>query len=574
MPQQYHLEHINDWLEKAANGLPSDKLARLFGETLKRFSNRASQTLNNTTLLAILKRVLYLSAEKYPVLSKLKVESTGIATDQFKDQFNNVDPKELTDAFRFLMNELLTMLGELTANILPTTLEEQLQDAELRNQSSERVEHLFEISKVFAGFETVEKTFPEIFMILGNTFSFQTILLMEKKNEECITSSWQNANTCEPQLKRSFDYSRKFYEYLVCPLSHHDVETYESITKYVLPRCSMETKVPSKYITIPLTLSNLQPFGALQFECEIELSEEDLKFVNAISNLLAITLDRFNKEQDAAERRQVETSERTRELTQAHEYVRALEKERDLREQFVSILTHDLRTPLTTAKMAAQLISKRPERIEKNHALAGKVVASIDRMDQMIKDLLDANRLRAGESLSMTMSPCNMREVVLDTLRELSATFGDRFLLETARGNINGYWNSEGIRRALENLINNAIKYGAQDKIITVAIKQTEQDVQIIVHNYGNPIPIEDQPFLFEPFHRTITAKNGEKNGWGLGLTLVKGVAEAHGGNVKVQSNEKEGTRFIVTVPRDARPFQIPNGLVHIDENSSFQYLH
>lgn len=561
MSQRDHIEYINAWQELAAKGLPSERLACLFGETLKKLSKRASHSLNKVTLMAIVKRVLYQSSGKYPVLSNLKVESTGIPSEQFKDQFSQVDPKELREAFRFFMEELLTILGDLTANILPTSLEEEQMSYDFsdRKKSEERIDHLFEISKIFAGFEAVEKTFPEIFMILGNTFSFQNILLIEKKEGECITSVWHNANTSEATLKRAFDYSRQSYEYLVGPLSHHEVETYESVTKHVLPLCSLELniEVKNKFITLPLTLSSLQTFGVLQFETMTTLGEEDLRFITAISNLLAITLDRFNKEQESKRLRQAEFMERTSELVQAHEYVKNLEKERDLREQFVSILTHDLRTPLTAAKMAAQLIARRPEKTEKNQILAQKLVGSIDRMDQMIKDLLDANRIRAGESLAMAMSPCDMRAIVSETLKELSSSYGDRFMLETEREPVSGYWNAEGVRRMLENLVNNAVKYGVAERMITVKIKPSHDSVQVIVHNFGNPISAEDLPFLFQPFHRTSSAQCGEKKGWGLGLTLVRGVAEAHGGSVKVASNETEGTSFVVELPRDARPFQV-----------------
>jgi signal transduction histidine kinase len=246
-------------------------------------------------------------------------------------------------------------------------------------------------------------------------------------------------------------------------------------------------------------------------------------------------------------------------LVQAQAFVKNLEQERDLRDQFVSILTHDLRTPLTAAKMSAQVILRQPEKIEKNHILARKVVKSIDRMDQMIKDLLDANRIRAGEPLTFSMNECDMRYIALTALRDLGISYGDRFMLETDRECINGYWNEESMRRVIENLVNNAVKYGSPQELITVSIEQLDDLVQIKVHNTGNPISKADQVNLFQPFHRTNSAKNGEKKGWGLGLTLVRGVAQAHGGSVKVESSEQDGTSFIVTIPRDSRPFQILN---------------
>lgn len=222
-------------------------------------------------------------------------------------------------------------------------------------------------------------------------------------------------------------------------------------------------------------------------------------------------------------------------------------------------LTHDLRTPLTAAKMSAQMILRKPENAEKNQQLAVKIIRSIDRMDHMIKDILDASRLSAGEALSLTMNECDLREIALMTLRELGAVYGDRFILEMERDSILGFWNEDGLRRVIENLANNAVKYGEQGELITITLKQYEDNAQIVVHNFGSPIPKDEQKKMFEPFKRSQSVEQTSKKGWGLGLTLVKGVIEAHGGNVDVSSDVEEGTSFTVTLPKDSRPYQILN---------------
>ena len=145
------------------------------------------------------------------------------------------------------------------------------------------------------------------------------------------------------------------------------------------------------------------------------------------------------------------------------------------------------------------------------------------------------------------------------TLKDLAISFGDRFMLKADRDKIDGFWNEDAIRRMIENLVNNAIKYGLAHELIIVTIEQSENNVKLTVHNTGNPIPLSEQKNLFRTFHRTSSANNGDKKGWGLGLTLVRGVAEAHGGYVEVLSNPKDGTSFIVTMPRDSRQFQTLN---------------
>ena len=132
---------------------------------------------------------------------------------------------------------------------------------------------------------------------------------------------------------------------------------------------------------------------------------------------------------------------------------------------------------------------------------------------------------------------------------------GERFVL-TAEDGVRGIWSGEELRRALWNLATNAIKYGAPDKPVTITIKRTDAGAQASVHNDGCVLSREDQARLFEPFARTRSAQAGGLRGWGLGLTLVHGCAEAHGGRVKVNSDAATGTTFTLELPLDARPYQ------------------
>lgn len=225
-----------------------------------------------------------------------------------------------------------------------------------------------------------------------------------------------------------------------------------------------------------------------------------------------------------------------------------LEEERGLRERFVATLSHDLRTPLMAASMSAQLLARQTNDPVAILKLAGKVVDNMGRADQMIRDLLDANRITAGKKLPVELEAGDLSQILSETLEELSTVHGDRFLLRSG-SRIAGDWSRSGIRRIVENLCNNAIKYGAAHRPITVFVVQEGDEVQLKVHNEGPPISPEDQQKLFEPFSRTQSAQIGGQRGWGLGLTLVKGIAEAHGGKVSVESSPERGTTFAVTLP-------------------------
>jgi signal transduction histidine kinase len=100
----------------------------------------------------------------------------------------------------------------------------------------------------------------------------------------------------------------------------------------------------------------------------------------------------------------------------------------------------------------------------------------------------------------------------------------------------------------LENLCNNAIKYGAPEKKVTVSLDRVENGIRFMVHNEGDAISLENQAKLFEPYERA--QKHLGTGGWGLGLTLVRGIVEAHNGKVWVKSTPAHGTLFIVEIPQ------------------------
>ena len=244
-----------------------------------------------------------------------------------------------------------------------------------------------------------------------------------------------------------------------------------------------------------------------------------------------------------------------RQYEKARAEVEKLNVERELRERFVSTLSHDLRSPLTAVKAGAQMIIRFPDQLEKHQIFGNRIINAIDRADKMIQNLLDANRIRAGEKLPLEISECDLKQTIRETLSDLAMTVGDRFELQADLA-VHGFWSSEQLRRVVENLAINAIKYGAQDTLVIVSISSDNEYAFLKVHNQGNPIPIAEQATLFDAYSRSVTALGSGKLGWGLGLTLVRGVAEAHGGTVYVESRPVVGTTFTVKLPKDSRPYQ------------------
>jgi signal transduction histidine kinase len=127
-------------------------------------------------------------------------------------------------------------------------------------------------------------------------------------------------------------------------------------------------------------------------------------------------------------------------------------------------------------------------------------------------------------------------------------------LLEIPKSVI-GYWSASGLIRILENLLTNAIKHGDNSEPVTIRV-EADVDVKIMVHNRGPEIPRDSREQLFQPFHQAQNNRSGNQKGWGLGLTLVKGITDAHGGTVTFESDKEHGTTFKVVLPWDSR--QLP----------------
>lgn len=225
-----------------------------------------------------------------------------------------------------------------------------------------------------------------------------------------------------------------------------------------------------------------------------------------------------------------------------------------LREQFISTLAHDLRSPLTAVKAGAQMILRKPQ-APTVPQWAAKITELVDRADTLLRTMLDVSLVRSGGRLSLTLAPCELSTLVREVIEQLELTHGERFRV-VAPEPVEGYWSAEALRRAVENLATNAVKYGHGHRPVTLSVRQTHGRALVIVHNEGSYIPRSEQESLFRAFSRSREAEQSGVRGWGLGLALVRGVAEAHGGSISIDSQPERGTSFTIDIPKDSRPYQ------------------
>lgn len=223
-----------------------------------------------------------------------------------------------------------------------------------------------------------------------------------------------------------------------------------------------------------------------------------------------------------------------------------------LREQFVASLTHDLRTPLSTAALSTELIIHITDSAKViEHAT--RIKRNLAHMDDMINALLDTMVFQSGQRLRLDLSWFDIHEVVQEVEQQLHVVDNREFRI--VGESVQVCWDRKAIKRALENLAGNAIKYGSPDSPIQIKIEEIEERVSLSIHNEGDPIPVAEQESIFQIFRRAYSARQSKKQGWGVGLPYVRAVAESHGGSIVVDSAADRGTTFLLDIPVDTTPF-------------------
>ncbi|MRX10885.1 sensor histidine kinase [Pseudoduganella sp. FT25W] len=219
------------------------------------------------------------------------------------------------------------------------------------------------------------------------------------------------------------------------------------------------------------------------------------------------------------------------------------------RHKMAASLSHDMRNPLSVIVSAAHVLSlgANPDRTP---LIATRILDNGKRLATMIEELLDALSFNRGEKLPLNLSEFDVQDLARTVCRDTSV--GDDAECAVVGASVVGYWCEDSLRRALENLVVNGIKYGDGNGV-QIKIDEAHGRMLLSVHNSGNPIAPEHHGQIFEYLWREGGAK--DKRGWGMGLPFVKSVAESHGGSVAVDSSPAGGTTFLIDIPVDCRPF-------------------
>ncbi|MBI3360161.1 MAG: GAF domain-containing protein [Chloroflexi bacterium] len=223
-----------------------------------------------------------------------------------------------------------------------------------------------------------------------------------------------------------------------------------------------------------------------------------------------------------------------------------------LKSTFISIISHELKTPVSLIKGYAGTLRRKDARwdsatIEESLAV---IEEESDRLADLIENLLDASRLQAG-ALKLTFMEISLDEVterLVDKFRVQSP--GRKFLVDFPPDFPPIQADEDRLVQVLGNLISNALKYSPEEGAITVSGRAEPERVIVSVADEGPGLPAEELPRVFDRFYRADTPATKRAQGAGLGLYLAKAVVEAHGGRLWVESEAGQGTRFLFSLPR------------------------
>jgi two-component system sensor histidine kinase BaeS len=233
------------------------------------------------------------------------------------------------------------------------------------------------------------------------------------------------------------------------------------------------------------------------------------------------------------------------------EQIRELEEDSRRRQHLLADVAHELRSPVATLKTMAEAlrdgVASGPQRSER---AAAAIAESAERLDRLVTDLLELARLDLHE-LPLHPQPVNLRALIADCLRR------HKDEADNAGIRIRPFEDGEPVvvsgdphrlNQVLDNLMDNAISYAGKGAEVRVTIEAGDP-VVITVADTGRGIAAEHLPYVFDPFYRVDAARTPGDRHSGLGLRIARGLAQAHGGDLRVESEEGKGTRAILFLP-------------------------
>jgi signal transduction histidine kinase len=286
-------------------------------------------------------------------------------------------------------------------------------------------------------------------------------------------------------------------------------------------------------------------------------SQKDIDLLEIFASQAGIAIQNarsYTELKKLSEELEKRVEERTKELkdTQERELAKAKDVAR-LKDEFVFIAAHELRTPVAAIRGFLELVSNPKRKFPKDVREYLKAISSASgNLSNLINDLLEIARSDAG-TLKIETRPVDLMPVIASAVKELSPLAkgsGVRLKFERKSGVSPALADKDKVQEVIVNLLSNAIKYNRKKGSVEVSVKSTKTDLMVEVKDTGYGIPKEDQDKIFQKFFRAKTRETQAVLGTGLGLFISRMLIERMGGRIEFVSKEGTGTTFIFSLPR------------------------
>ena len=227
--------------------------------------------------------------------------------------------------------------------------------------------------------------------------------------------------------------------------------------------------------------------------------------------------------------------------------VTQIERLEEIRRNFVSDFSHEVRTPLTGLRSAVESFELAGEHMtaEEDHQLRRIMTRQLRRIERLVDDLAELSNIESG-ALRLEKSDVDLLEIV----RDLCTDFADRATFNVDGQSVHVNADSDRIQQAFANLIDNAIKYGGDRRTVDISV-QPERELGVVrITDHGEGLSAEEKERIFRRFYRVDKSRSQEVAGTGLGLAITKHLVLLHNGTIDVESEPGRGATFIVRLPR------------------------
>lgn len=244
-----------------------------------------------------------------------------------------------------------------------------------------------------------------------------------------------------------------------------------------------------------------------------------------------------------------EAQEQAQELAQANV---ELQEANRLKDQFLSVASHELKTPITSISGQAQIVLRRlskkkelPEELVDVRTALEKINEQTRRLNTLVDDLLSLSSIRSGK-LNLRLSACNLGDICRSVVEE-QRTISERTIdIVLPASPVFVEVDSDRISQVMTNLVSNALKYSSPASPVRVAVCARDTTALIKVHDSGQGIAQEELEHIFDTFYRAPDAQTSKQSGWGLGLAICKDIVERHNGRIWCESQVGDGSTFFV----------------------------